>query len=124
VPLYDPCLNADLQNFRLSLQNYRKKRCLFSSFGGEWCNGSTTDSDSVCLGSNPGSPASLVDLTDLPNAAGSCRRQERIAIVARGRYDPPPSHGATARYEAVFVDVMDRNDADRGEDMLRWSRWQ
>ena len=24
---------------------------------GEWCNGSTTDSDSVCLGSNPGSPA-------------------------------------------------------------------
>src|SRR5690348_18160976 len=23
---------------------------------GEWCNGSTTDSDSVCLGSNPGSP--------------------------------------------------------------------
>src|SRR6185437_1659234 len=26
---------------------------------GEWCNGSTTDSDSVCLGSNPGSPAKL-----------------------------------------------------------------
>src|SRR5258708_14024515 len=24
---------------------------------GEWCNGSTTDSDSVCLGSNPSSPA-------------------------------------------------------------------
>lgn len=28
-------------------------------FIGEWCNGSTTDSDSVCLGSNPGSPATL-----------------------------------------------------------------
>jgi hypothetical protein len=27
-------------------------------FIGEWCNGSTTDSDSVCLGSNPSSPAS------------------------------------------------------------------
>ena len=26
---------------------------------GEWCNGSTTDSDSVCLGSNPGSPANF-----------------------------------------------------------------
>jgi hypothetical protein len=26
-------------------------------FVGEWCNGSTTDSDSVCLGSNPSSPA-------------------------------------------------------------------
>src|ERR1700733_4105704 len=33
---------------------------LLRSFGnfGEWCNGSTTDSDSVCLGSNPSSPAS------------------------------------------------------------------
>jgi hypothetical protein len=28
---------------------------------GEWCNGSTTDSDSVCLGSNPGSPASKIN---------------------------------------------------------------
>src|SRR6476660_5013896 len=26
---------------------------------GEWCNGSTTDSDSVCLGSNPSSPANV-----------------------------------------------------------------
>ena len=26
---------------------------------GEWCNGSTTDSDSVCLGSNPSSPATV-----------------------------------------------------------------
>src|SRR5436309_1173449 len=31
---------------------------LLSNFG-EWCNGSTTDSDSVCLGSNPSSPASI-----------------------------------------------------------------
>ena len=30
-----------------------------NSYLGEWCNGSTTDSDSVCLGSNPSSPASL-----------------------------------------------------------------
>ena len=28
-----------------------------SGYFGEWCNGSTTDSDSVCLGSNPSSPA-------------------------------------------------------------------
>jgi hypothetical protein len=27
---------------------------------GEWCNGSTTDSDSVCLGSNPSSPANSI----------------------------------------------------------------
>ena len=27
--------------------------------GGEWCNGSTYDSDSYCLGSNPSSPAFL-----------------------------------------------------------------
>jgi hypothetical protein len=33
---------------------------------GEWCNGSTTDSDSVCLGSNPSSPASVInDLDDI-----------------------------------------------------------
>jgi hypothetical protein len=31
---------------------------------GEWCNGSTTDSDSVCLGSNPGSPASKINDLD------------------------------------------------------------
>jgi hypothetical protein len=39
------------------LENFRKKRCKISHFDGEWCNGSTTDSDSVCLGSNPSSPA-------------------------------------------------------------------
>jgi hypothetical protein len=39
------------------LQNFRKNCCEISYFGGEWCNGSTTDSDSVCLGSNPSSPA-------------------------------------------------------------------
>jgi hypothetical protein len=31
---------------------------------GEWCNGSTTDSDSVCLGSNPSSPARLGNPTN------------------------------------------------------------
>ena len=35
-----------------------KKRCQTKRLDGEWCNGSTTDSDSVCLGSNPSSPAS------------------------------------------------------------------
>src|ERR1700749_3626677 len=30
-----------------------------SGYFGEWCNGSTTDSDSVCLGSNPSSPAKI-----------------------------------------------------------------
>jgi hypothetical protein len=46
-----------LQSCWLEFANIRKKRCYISAFGGEWCNGSTTDSDSVCLGSNPGSPA-------------------------------------------------------------------
>src|SRR3954451_22566730 len=32
---------------------------LLGNFG-EWCNGSTTDSDSVCLGSNPSSPATCI----------------------------------------------------------------
>ena len=48
---------ADLQNGQPALQNFRRKLSYFKHFGGEWCNGSTTDSDSVCLGSNPGSPA-------------------------------------------------------------------
>jgi hypothetical protein len=46
-----------LQNSWPGLQNFRKKLCNIRGFDGEWCNGSTTDSDSVCLGSNPGSPA-------------------------------------------------------------------
>ena len=53
--------SPNLQNSWPRLQNFRKKRCNISAFGGEWCNGSTTDSDSVCLGSNPGSPATLGD---------------------------------------------------------------
>src|SRR5258708_34220845 len=36
-------------------------------FIGEWCNGSTTDSDSVCLGSNPSSPATIKLLNILAN---------------------------------------------------------
>jgi hypothetical protein len=55
--LYQPSKSPGLQNSRSSLQNLRKNRCKISYFGGEWCNGSTTDSDSVCLGSNPSSPA-------------------------------------------------------------------
>ncbi len=46
-----------LENSLAILENFRKKCCKMSHFGGEWCNGSTTDSDSVCLGSNPSSPA-------------------------------------------------------------------
>jgi hypothetical protein len=57
--LYQPSKSPGLQNSRSSLQNFRKNRCKISYFGGEWCNGSTTDSDSVCLGSNPSSPAKL-----------------------------------------------------------------
>jgi hypothetical protein len=44
--------NPAAKNFRQS----DKLLILFGNFG-EWCNGSTTDSDSVCLGSNPSSPA-------------------------------------------------------------------
>src|SRR5580700_7018438 len=36
---------------------------------GEWCNGSTTDSDSVCLGSNPSSPAKPDAQTESRSAA-------------------------------------------------------
>lgn len=55
--LYHRCQTPDLENSLAILENFRKKCCQISHFGGEWCNGSTTDSDSVCLGSNPGSPA-------------------------------------------------------------------
>jgi hypothetical protein len=41
----------------MGLLNFQKKRCNIKRLIGEWCNGSTTDSDSVCLGSNPSSPA-------------------------------------------------------------------
>ena len=56
--LYHHYQTPDLENSSAILENFRKKCCKISHFGGEWCNGSTTDSDSVCLGSNPSSPAS------------------------------------------------------------------
>jgi hypothetical protein len=46
-----------LENSLAKLENFRIKLRGINRFTGEWCNGSTTDSDSVCLGSNPGSPA-------------------------------------------------------------------
>ena len=46
-------------NFKKILDIFKKKDIivLLQNFG-ELCNGSTTDSDSVCWGSNPYSPAS------------------------------------------------------------------
>jgi hypothetical protein len=58
--LYHRCQTPDLENSSAILENFRKKCCQISHFGGEWCNGSTTDSDSVCLGSNPSSPATAL----------------------------------------------------------------
>jgi hypothetical protein len=43
---------------------FYKALILLGNSIGEWCNGSTTDSDSVCLGSNPGSPAILSEPTN------------------------------------------------------------
>ena len=47
-------------NFKKILDIFKKKDIivLLQNFG-ELCNGSTTDSDSVCWGSNPYSPASI-----------------------------------------------------------------
>jgi hypothetical protein len=49
------CANA----LPATVEQVSKLLNLFGYSVGEWCNGSTTDSDSVCLGSNPGSPASF-----------------------------------------------------------------
>src|ERR1700687_4872089 len=64
---------------------------------GEWCNGSTTDSDSVCLGSNPSSPAN--DRRSLPlHALGFIKdipSQSRGAIrPSLDRVHPRKSEGA------------------------------
>ena len=48
---------------------------------GEWCNGSTTDSDSVCLGSNPGSPASLSYFRYFSDYQDFCASRLRVEIV-------------------------------------------
>ena len=37
--------------------------CIIAMRLEEWCNGSTTDSDSVCWGSNPYSSANKKDIT-------------------------------------------------------------
>jgi hypothetical protein len=38
--LYHRCQTPDLENFLAILENFRKKCCKVSHFGGEWCNGS------------------------------------------------------------------------------------
>ena len=50
---------------------------------GEWCNGSTTDSDSVCLGSNPSSPAKRrLTYDSVLRRAISCSASARRASLA------------------------------------------
>jgi hypothetical protein len=72
-----------LENSWPRLENFREKHRQIKCFGGEWCNGSTTDSDSVCLGSNPGSPA-------IPPPQIRCRGRWLAAPghVARGARQP------------------------------------
>ena len=72
--LYHRCQTPDLENSLAILENFRKKCCQISHFGGEWCNGSTTDSDSVCLGSNPSSPANQNDRRSLPHLMNRRRK--------------------------------------------------
>src|SRR5262249_42941291 len=39
---------------------------------GEWCNGSTADSGSACLGSNPSSPASYLTKSCVKTGQATC----------------------------------------------------
>ena len=48
---------------------------------GDWCNGSTTDSESVCLGSNPRSPVSIVSLEFWGDARAHAPRAATHAIA-------------------------------------------
>jgi hypothetical protein len=72
--LYHRYQTPDLENSLAILENFRKTCCKISHFGGEWCNGSTTDSDSVCLGSNPSSPANQNDRRSLPRLMNRRRK--------------------------------------------------
>ena len=64
---------------------------------GEWCNGSTTDSDSVCLGSNPGSPASYRLLTKPQQFEDVSKMARRCNHLAQ----PPSSSSCVVRGVSV-----------------------
>src|SRR5689334_24599136 len=59
----DISIGRKMRTFLLAHHNLRSLPCLdyvpplkYSGTLGEWCNGSTADSGSACLGSNPSSP--------------------------------------------------------------------
>lgn len=54
---------------------------------GEWCNGSTTDSDSVCLGSNPSSPASQFGFQRISFLGIRIARQMRASLMSMSLQD-------------------------------------
>jgi hypothetical protein len=60
---------------------FHKALILLGNPIGEWCNGSTTDSDSVCLGSNPGSPAKSKPLKFLVFLASSNGARQLFHVV-------------------------------------------
>ena len=53
---------------------------LAASADGEWCNGSTYDSDSYCLGSNPSSPASFLAPLSRGLGRGPLKAETRVRI--------------------------------------------
>ena len=113
----NPCLLSRLQRPRLISRRFRlahrnsppcedRRRFIqdidFAATFGEWCNGSTTDSDSVCLGSNPSSPAIFLLLPQERTVVGEQSRAVpsmdiQVAIrtanpsSACRRYQPFPS---------------------------------
>ena len=85
----------DRDHLRSHLQKFSTINAVISIAYGEWCNGSTTDSDSVCLGSNPSSPAS-------PHAA-KCRAILFQATPTAPDNDRHPRDDAVSQWPLPLV---------------------
>ena len=109
---------------------------LFSNFG-EWCNGSTTNSDSVCLGSNPSSPARRSHPAKVPlqrpfdarNRQGSARSLRRVpehgrwqGASAAGRLEHDPEKWTPVFAKRSCSNKKMERDNDFSEKSFRSSR--
>jgi hypothetical protein len=80
---------------------------------GEWCNGSTTDSDSVCLGSNPSSPATIYKLSYINDLTIPFEQKRCLLVTVRRVLRPARKTGIKADLTESVNMIANRRIASR-----------
>src|SRR6266566_105515 len=90
---------------------YRFEGFIVSRVIGDWCNGSTTDSGSVCLGSNPRSPVFFIFLLMVITAPAFAAEPQPVWDLGRAYRQ------ATATRERICIKGLWRWERSKGVEL-------